>query len=100
VVSQLTEANSHLEKKFKENALALKEVKALIKKKRADCAVNENSDRPPRCTFTPFADNYCWSHDYKVARTHTSQTCLYLKDGHNRESTKANNMGGSQANRD
>jgi hypothetical protein len=100
VVSQLIEGNSRLAKQLEENALSLKEVKALLKKERADRAGSGNSDRPPRRTFTPSADNYCWSHGYKVTRTYTSHTCLYPKDGHNREATKANSMGGSQANRD
>jgi hypothetical protein len=99
VVAQLTEAKSRFAKQLEYNALALKEVKALLKKERAERAGSGNSDCPPRRTFTPSSDNYCWSHGYKVARTHTSQTCLYPKDGHKREATNKNNMGGSQANR-
>jgi hypothetical protein len=99
VVAQLTEANSRLAKQLEDNALALKEVKALLKKERADRAGSGNSDRPPRRTFTPFSDNYCWSHGYKVARADTSQTCLYTKNGNKREATKTNNMGRSQDNR-
>jgi hypothetical protein len=100
VVAQLTEANSCFAKQLEDNALALKEVKALLKKERAECAGSGNSDRPPRRTFTPSADNYCWYLGYKVASTHTIQTCLYPKDVHKREATKANNMGGYQAIRD
>jgi hypothetical protein len=100
VVSQLTESNSSLAKKLEDNALALKEVKALIKKECADRAGSGKSDHPPRRTFTPSADNYCWSHVYKVTRTHKKQTFLYPKDKHKRDTTKANNMEVSQANRD
>jgi hypothetical protein len=80
VVSQLTEANSRLAEQLEDNALALKEVKALLKKERADRAGSGNSDQPPRRTSTPFADNYCYSHSYKVAYTHKSQNFLYPKD--------------------
>jgi hypothetical protein len=100
VVAQLTEANSRLAKQLEDNATSLKEVNALLKKERAERASGGNTDRPPRRSFTPSSDNYCWSHGYKVARTHTSQTCMYPKEGHQREATKINNMGGSQVNRD
>jgi hypothetical protein len=99
-IAQLTEANSRLAKQLDDNATSLKEVKALLKKESAERASGGNSERPPRCSFTPSSDNYCLSHGYKVARTHTSQTCVYPKGGHQREATKANNMGGSQVNMD
>jgi hypothetical protein len=98
-VAQLTEDNSHLGKQLEGNATALKEFKALLKKERAERANSGNPKRPPRRNVTPSCDNYCWSHGYKVARTHTSQTCMYPKDGHQLGATKTNNMGGSQVNR-
>jgi hypothetical protein len=79
VVAQLTEANSCLAKQLEDNATSLKEVKALLKKERAERASGENSEHPLRRSFTPSSDNYCWSYGYKVARTHTSQTCMYPK---------------------
>jgi hypothetical protein len=79
VVAQLTEANSRLAKQLEENATSLKEGKALLKKERAERASGGNTNRPPRRSFTPSSDNYCWSHGYNVAHTHTSQTCMYLK---------------------
>jgi hypothetical protein len=98
VVAQLTEANPRLAKQLEDNATSLKEVKALLKKERAERASGGNTDRPPRRSFAPFSDKYCLSHGYKVARTHTSQTCMYPKEGHQCEATKINNMGGSQVN--
>jgi hypothetical protein len=100
VVAQLTEANFRLARQLEDNATSLKEVKALLKKERAERASGGNTDRPPRRSFTPSSDNYFWSHGYKVARTHTSQTCMYPKEGHQLEETKTNNMGGYQVNRD
>jgi hypothetical protein len=99
-VSQLTESNSSLAKQLEDNATALKEVKALLKKERAERDKGGSSERPPCRTFTPSSDNYFWSHGYKVALSHTIQTCIYPKEGHQREATKSNNMGGSQVNRD
>jgi hypothetical protein len=100
VVAQLSDSNSRLDKQLEYNAIALKQVKALLKKERPERANGGNSERPPHHTFTPSYDNYCWSHRYKVARTHTCQTCMYPKEGHYHEATKSNNMGGSQVNRD
>jgi hypothetical protein len=100
MVAQLTEANSHLAKQLEDNDTSLKEVKALLKKERAERASGGHTDCPPRRSFTPFSENYCWSYGYKVARSHTSQTCRYPKEGHQHDATKSNTMGGSQVNRD
>jgi hypothetical protein len=58
VVEQLTEANSRLANQLEDNATSLKEAKALLKKERAEGASGGNSERPPRCSFTPSSDNY------------------------------------------
>jgi hypothetical protein len=70
----------------------LKEIKALLKKERADRKVQRN--------FKPSPDNYFWTHGYKVANSHTTQSCNYPKHGQNREATKADNMRGSHANKE
>jgi hypothetical protein len=58
VVAQLTEANSRLAKQLENNATSLKEVKALLKKERAERAIGGNLECPPRRCFTPSSDNY------------------------------------------
>jgi hypothetical protein len=78
-----------LAKKLEDNATALKEIKELLKK---------NERNVPSRNFTPSSDSYCWYHGYKLSRTHTSQTCMYPKYGHQREASKKNNMGESQVN--
>ncbi len=55
--------------------------------------------RPPR-VYTHTNTNYCWSHGYKVSRHHTSQTCGGPKDGHQRDATRQNTMGGSLRGKD
>jgi hypothetical protein len=99
-VAQLTETSSRLAKQLEDNATSLKEVNAMLKKERTERASGGNSERPPRRSFTPSSDSYCWSHGYKVARIHRIQTFMYPKEGHQREATKAANMGGYQINRD
>jgi hypothetical protein len=92
VVATLTEAKSRLVNQLKDRSNELKDVKALLKK--------ERSYRKGKRTFNPSPDNYCWTHVYKVENSHASLSCNYPKHGHKRKATKADNMGGSQANRE
>jgi phage shock protein A len=41
-------------------------------------------------------DSYCWSHGYKVAKSHTSATCNMKKSGHQDAANKSNPMDGVQ----
>jgi hypothetical protein len=38
-------------------------------------------------------DSYCWSHEYQVAKSHTSATCNVRKSGHQEAATKIDTMG-------
>jgi hypothetical protein len=88
-VAKLTEANARLTKQLEDNSNELRELKALIKK--------ERTDKRGQRSFNPSPNNYCWTHGYKVANTHTSLSCNFPKQGHKREATRTDNMGGSQA---
>jgi hypothetical protein len=92
VVAALTQANSRLVKQLEENSSELRELKALLHQERRD-------KRGPR-SFNPSSRNYCWTHGYKVGKTHTSLTCNTPKHGHKAGATRADNMGGSQANKE
>jgi hypothetical protein len=92
VVAALTQANSSLAKKLEDNSNELRELKALLNKAR--------SEKRGQRSFNPSPRNYGWTHDYKVGSTHTSLTCKLLEQGHKKEATRADNMGGSQANRE
>jgi hypothetical protein len=92
VVATLTEANARLVKQLEDNTNELRELKALIKKERLEkCGQH---------SFNPSPNNYCCIHGYKVANTHTSVSCNFPKKGHKREATRADNMCGSQANKE
>ena len=39
--------------------------------------------------------NYCWSHGFRCGKEHTSATCKWPKEGHKREATVTNQLGGS-----
>jgi hypothetical protein len=77
IVTTLTEANSRLAKQLEYISNELKDIKALLKKERAY--------RKGKRTFNPSPDNYCWTHGYKVANSHTGLSCNYPKHGHKRE---------------
>jgi hypothetical protein len=92
VVAALVNANSRLVKQLEDNASELRELKALLNQERRD-------KRGPR-SFNASASNYCWTHGYKFGKTHTSLTCNTRNPGHKSEATRADNMGGSQANKE
>jgi hypothetical protein len=88
VVAALTRST----KQLADNAPELRELKALLDRERRE-------KRGPR-RFNPSSSNYCWIHGYKVCSNHTSLTCKLPRPGHKTEATRADNMGGSQANRE
>jgi hypothetical protein len=92
VVATLTEANARLIKQLEDNSNELRELKALIKK--------EIFEKRGQRSFNPSPKNYCWTHGYKVSNIHTSLSCNLPKQGHKREATRTDNMGGSQANKE
>jgi hypothetical protein len=92
VVATLTKANARLVKQLEDNSNELREIKALIKK--------ERTEKRGQRSFNPSQNNYRWTHGYNVANTHISLSCKFPKQGHNREATWADNMGGIQANKE
>jgi hypothetical protein len=92
VMATLAEANARLGKQFEDNSNELRELKALVKKERVET-------RGQRI-FEPSPNYYFWTHGYKVGNTHTSLSCNLPKQGHKREVTRADNTGGSQADKE
>jgi hypothetical protein len=92
VVAAMTQANARLVKQLEEISSELRELRALRHQERRDRRVQRNGKAT--------AKNYCWTHGYTVGRTHTSLTCTTHNPGHKTEATRADNMGGSQANKE
>jgi hypothetical protein len=92
VVAALARANARLVKQLEDKSNKLRELKALIKK--------ERTEKRGQLSFNPSPSNYFWTHGYKVGNTHTSLTCKLPRPGHKKEATRADNMGGSQANKE
>ena len=61
---------------------------------RTPAAVRTGTE-PKKPLFITNNDNYCWSHGYQVGKEHTSETCTKPREGHQRNATLANTMGGS-----
>jgi hypothetical protein len=92
LVESLTQANARLIKQLEETSSELRELRALHHQ--------ERRDRRDPININASANNYFWTHGYKVGRTHTSLTCTTRNPGHKAEATRADNMGGSQANKE
>jgi hypothetical protein len=73
VVATLMEANTRLVKQLEDNSNELRELMALIKK--------EIFEKRGTHSFNLSPNNYCWTHGYKVANTHTSLSCNFLQTG-------------------
>jgi hypothetical protein len=92
VVAALTQANAHLARQLEETSNELRELNVLLNQ--------ERSAKRGQHSFNSSPTNYCWTHGFKLGRTHTSLTCKTQKPGHKKEATRENNMGGSQANKE
>jgi hypothetical protein len=92
VVATLTEDNARLAKQLEDNTSNIRYLKELLKK--------ETTEIIGQRTLNPSPNNFCCTHGYKVANTHTSLSCNFPKQGHKREATRTDNMGGIQANKE
>jgi hypothetical protein len=92
-VATLTTTNAKL-------ATQLEAAHAQIDQLKNEIATLKNKIKPAwqgqRPVKTKNNDSYCWSHGYKVAKSHTSATCNMKKSGHQDASNKSNTMGGFQ----
>jgi hypothetical protein len=58
---------------------------------------DNNQDNSGYQRYTPHdMGSYCHSHGYLVWKNHNSSNCRHPKDGHKKEATRTNNMGGNQ----
>jgi hypothetical protein len=92
-VATLTTTNAKL-------ATQLEAAHTLIAQLKNETATLKNKIKPAwqgqRPVKTTNNDIYCWSHGYRVAKSHTSATCNMKKSGHQDAANKNNTMGGVQ----
>jgi hypothetical protein len=86
-----------------ENALLKRQLDNLRNQRRAPGGAPGRQNYTQRgAPFTPknFNNtNYCWTHGWKCDTTHTSRTCTKPRVGHQLGATRADTMGGSDANK-
>jgi phage shock protein A len=92
VVAALTKDNSRLSKQLEDSSSELRELKALLNQERRETRGQRS--------FNTSASNYCWTPGYKVGKRHTDLTCNTPNPGHKTEAARADNMVGSQTNKE
>jgi hypothetical protein len=95
IIRQLTTANEKLTMIVTQQAEQITKLLAQIANNKKPKAHN-NDDNKRR--FKPNG-NYCWTHGWDLPNAHTSASCNRPKEGHKREATKDNTMGGSDNNK-
>ena len=94
VLEQLTAANLALTGTI---ATLTATNKKLADKARAGTAATPRTPGTPgKVTKNPHRGNYCWTHDHRVSKEHTSATCFNKAAWHKDDATHANTMGGSE----
>ena len=93
ILQQSTAANLAL---TKANAVLTATNKSLVDAATKAGTVGAGTDKPKE---KPIKNGYCWSHGHKVYRNHSSATCTRPEEGHCKEATYNNTMGGSDKNK-
>ena len=95
-LAALTSTNKNLTKQLTEVTKSL--TKALDKIQRLETTVTNSSSshRGTSTTDHKLLHVYCSSHRFRVGRKHNSHTCKAPKEGHKKEATTTNMMGGSE----
>jgi hypothetical protein len=90
-VATLTATNSKLTLQLETSQAYVKNPKEYIVQFKLNIKPAWQGQRPAKTTDN---DNYCWSHGFQVHNKHTSASCKNPKQGHKKEATKNNPMGG------
>ncbi len=119
-MSDISSLNSHLSSKLTATEARLETALADIAELKANKPNNNYRNRSPRTsnnsqstnttatTYSSVAstirrynnNNYCWTHGYHIHDSHTSATCKWTKEGHKKDATRANIMGGATIGKD
>jgi hypothetical protein len=87
LLSTLTSTNATLPGILREKYTLISKLQAQLR--------NTNTANPT--TTNTAKTNYCWSHGTRVSKSHTSEACLYPKEGHKKEATRVNRIDGKDA---
>jgi hypothetical protein len=92
-VATLTTTNAKLANQLEAAHALIAQLKSEITALKIKIKPVWQGQRPTRTTNN---DSYCWSHGYRVAKSHTSATCNVRKTGHQENVTRIDTMGGVQ----
>ena len=92
-MAALTSTNAHLSMQL--TAVTKNLTAALEKIKRLETSLGTTAPSNPTIHNARLYRPYCWSHGFRVGRKHNSTTCKAPKEGHKKDATAFNMMGGS-----
>jgi hypothetical protein len=90
-VTTLTATNATLTLQLETSQVYVQKLKEDIVKLKLKIKPDWQGQQPAKTTNK---DNYFWLHRYQVHNEHTSASCKNQKEGHKKEATKTNPMGG------
>jgi hypothetical protein len=92
-VATLTTTNAKLANRLEADHALIAQLKSEIATLNNKIKPAWQGQQPARTTNN---DNYCWSHGYQVAKSHTRATCNVRKNEHQESATKIDTMVGVQ----
>ncbi len=99
MLADLTTANKDLTAHLAKQDNEIKQLRAKIHTLQTKDRTGRNAGRNAVTSARKFNNNnYCWTHGFDISKNHTSKTCLFPAEGHEREAVKCNIMRGSVAN--
>jgi hypothetical protein len=101
MLANLTASNAELTKQIAAKDVEIASLRSSGRgsNRTADRSSDRSSDRTQNSSRRRYNNtNYCWTHGYDIARNHTSQSCRFPNNGHQREATRDNLLNGSLTN--
>ena len=99
LMSELQATNTELLRQMALQTNQISQLRSQLAAPTSTPVSNTNSNQTRGKTRFNKNTNYCWTHGYDVADSHTSATCSHQKTGHKLTATKSDNMGVSQRNK-
>ena len=100
MMTELTKTNTELLRQLASQAQELQALRAQLSARNNNNDTTNTNTRGTRGkTRYNNNENYSWTHGYDVADTHKSSSCTNPGEGHKKEATRANTMGGSNRNK-
>jgi regulator of replication initiation timing len=101
MLADLTATNKELTQLMAKKDTEISSLKKKLQDRSNNRDRNTNTPRDRDSTKRRYTNtNYCWTHGFDIHNTHTSQSCNFPSEGHQRDATRADTKGGSTANKE